>query len=152
VRILVAIDDELSAQTAFDYLQNNGLLKGNDLKFLHVVQPSFVDGPLEGYPAYMAELQDAEREAANAGLKRLCDRIDGAAQSLESEVQFGPCAPAIADECRRWKADVAVAATHGRTGLSRFWFGSMAAEIAAAVPCSVVVLRMQQRPSSKNVA
>jgi nucleotide-binding universal stress UspA family protein len=47
----------------------------------------------------------------------------------------------IARAARSRRADVLVLGTHGRTGLSRFFLGSVAARVLASAPCPVLTVR-----------
>jgi nucleotide-binding universal stress UspA family protein len=42
---------------------------------------------------------------------------------------------------RRQKADMIVMGTHGRTGMARFFLGSVAARVTATAPCPVLTVR-----------
>jgi nucleotide-binding universal stress UspA family protein len=42
---------------------------------------------------------------------------------------------------RSKRADVLVLGTHGRTGLPRFFLGSVAARVLATAPCPVLTVR-----------
>ncbi|MEM6791523.1 MAG: universal stress protein [Myxococcota bacterium] len=48
---------------------------------------------------------------------------------------------AICDEADTREADVLVLGTHGRTGLTRFFLGSVAERVVRHAPCSVLVVR-----------
>lgn len=48
---------------------------------------------------------------------------------------------AIADAARTEKADLIVMGTHGRTGVSRFFLGSVAARVVSTAPCPVITVR-----------
>ncbi len=47
----------------------------------------------------------------------------------------------IAQAARSKKADVVVVGTHGRTGFSRFFLGSVASRVLAVSPCPVLTVR-----------
>jgi nucleotide-binding universal stress UspA family protein len=47
----------------------------------------------------------------------------------------------IARTARRQRADLIVMGTHGRTGVARFFLGSVAARVAATAPCPVLTVR-----------
>jgi nucleotide-binding universal stress UspA family protein len=43
-----------------------------------------------------------------------------------------------------FKADVIVKTTHGRSGLSRFLYGSVAARVLQQAPCPVLLIRVSK--------
>jgi nucleotide-binding universal stress UspA family protein len=47
----------------------------------------------------------------------------------------------IARAAKRQRADLIVMGTHGRTGMARFFLGSVAARVAATAPCPVLTVR-----------
>lgn len=47
----------------------------------------------------------------------------------------------IVRAARSKRADLVVVGTHGRTGLTKFFVGSVAQRVVATAPCSVVVVR-----------
>ena len=47
----------------------------------------------------------------------------------------------IVRAAKRQKAGVIIMGTHGRTGVARFFLGSVAARVAATAPCPVLTVR-----------
>ena len=47
----------------------------------------------------------------------------------------------IARAAKSKKADLIVIDTHGRTGLAKFFLGSVASRVVAAAPCPVLTVR-----------
>jgi hypothetical protein len=52
----------------------------------------------------------------------------------------------------RLKADLIVIATHGRTGLSHLFLGSVAERVVRAAPCPVLTVRAAVRSSRRAAA
>jgi nucleotide-binding universal stress UspA family protein len=77
-----------------------------------------------------------ERIAAKLRKKRL---------KVETAVREGHPHTAIVDEARKWRADLIVVGSHGRTGLKRLLLGSVAASVVAHASCSVEVVRRKKR-------
>jgi nucleotide-binding universal stress UspA family protein len=48
---------------------------------------------------------------------------------------------AIANEARRWKADLIVMGTHGRIGIARLVLGSVAEGVLHSAPVPVLLIR-----------
>lgn len=59
----------------------------------------------------------------------------------ESAVRDGHLRAAIVDEARKWRADLIVLGSHGRTGITRLLLGSVAQSVVSHAPCSVEVVR-----------
>jgi nucleotide-binding universal stress UspA family protein len=47
----------------------------------------------------------------------------------------------ITRAAKRLRADLIVMGTHGRTGVARFFVGSVAARVTATAPCPVLTVR-----------
>jgi nucleotide-binding universal stress UspA family protein len=72
-------------------------------------------------------LGEAEAQAINHGIKAEVALLEAGGRRVDR---------VILEEATRWGADLIVLGTHGRHGVERFWFGSVAEGVArgAAVP------------------
>ena len=57
-------------------------------------------------------------------------------------------AEALHNQAVRGSTDLVVMATHGRSGLSRFWLGSMADTLIRTLPMPVLLVRPQEEPTN----
>jgi nucleotide-binding universal stress UspA family protein len=60
--------------------------------------------------------------------------------NVECVVESGDPAAVIADVASNKKADAVVMTTHGRTGFSRWLFGSVTQKVISLMPCPVLVV------------
>ena len=70
-----------------------------------------------------------QAKASKAGVKAVTLLLDGVAHDQ------------IARAAKSKKADLIVIGTHGRTGLAKFFLGSVASRVVAAAPCPVLTVR-----------
>jgi nucleotide-binding universal stress UspA family protein len=86
-------------------------------------------------------LNDAREAAEAARLDALSDALPEAlrGKTLFSEGDVTACLAEAADGHA-----LAVVVTHGRTGVERWWMGSVAERLVRLAPCSVLVLRRPQ--------
>src|ERR1700675_3506318 len=70
-----------------------------------------------------------QAKARKAGVKAVTLLLDGVAHDQ------------IARAAKSKKADLIVIGNHGRTGLSKFFLGSVASRVVAAAPCPVLTVR-----------
>jgi len=70
-----------------------------------------------------------QAKARKAGVKAVTLLLDGVAHEQ------------IARAAKSKKADLIVIGTHGRTGLAKFFLGSVASRVVAAAPCPVLTVR-----------
>ena len=84
------------------------------------------------------------REEGNELLKTIADLAGQAGVDADTEMleeirrKFSK---AIANEARRWKADLIVMGTHGRIGIARLVLGSVAEGVLHAAPVPVLLVR-----------
>jgi nucleotide-binding universal stress UspA family protein len=74
-------------------------------------------------------LSALQARARKAGVKAVTLLLDGVAHEQ------------IARAAKSKKADLIVIGTHGRTGLAKFFLGSVASRVVAAAPCPVLTVR-----------
>ncbi|MBL8058886.1 MAG: universal stress protein [Anaerolineales bacterium] len=83
----------------------------------------------------------AARQAAEADLWRQAQAHAVAGLEVRTEVLVGPAAETIITRLGALGADVAVMATHGRTGLRRWIYGSVTEKVLDSAHCSLLVVR-----------
>jgi nucleotide-binding universal stress UspA family protein len=116
--------------------------RGAKILLFHAVEPAYVvasalgpEGPLAVYDPALTRRQ-AVREQRE--LARLAAGSPGVkVLVLESAKPY----QAIVREARRFKADLLVMMTHGRSGLSKLLFGSVAQKVLAHYKGAVMLLR-----------
>lgn len=65
---------------------------------------------------------------------------------IETHVWYGPAAPAIVEAAKIQKADVIVMSTHGRSGLGRIIFGSVAESVLRGTHVPIFLIRPSGAP------
>jgi nucleotide-binding universal stress UspA family protein len=76
------------------------------------------------------EMRLLTRRAAELGVRP---------EALETVLREGPARDVLLEEAARRDADLLVIGTHGKTGVARAMFGSVAADVLSAPPCDVLV-------------
>jgi nucleotide-binding universal stress UspA family protein len=101
-----------------------------------------------GSPDYLQEMAYAERQAMDAFLAEEMALLDAHAQGLgipagavTTELHEGPPFDVLTEACGRHAAELMVIGTHGRTGVSRAVWGSVAEALLELAPCDVLVAR-----------
>jgi nucleotide-binding universal stress UspA family protein len=85
-----------------------------------------------------------EAEEYLAALKERLDK-SGVGQ-VEAHVWYGPAAPAIVEAAAMHKADVIVMSSHGRSGLGRIIFGSVAESVLRGTRVPIFLIRPSDAP------
>jgi nucleotide-binding universal stress UspA family protein len=121
-KILIAVDTEPvavhAAETGVDLAQ----ALGAEVAFVHVVG---------------SEL-DAKKVAT-----AIRQRLSPQSSALEF-IQVGGSSEEIIKAAEAWGADLIVIGSHGRTGVQRVFFGSVAEAVMRHAPCPVVVVRAKE--------
>ena len=126
----------LALDTTLDLMRH---FKG-DLHLLHIIQP-----PLYATPGFgeipVTALLDL-RETLLASLRKVAASVTGAPGKVEAHVLDGiNISAAIVQFAENIGADLIVMGTHGRTGLSHAFMGSVAERTLRAAPCPVLTVR-----------
>jgi nucleotide-binding universal stress UspA family protein len=78
---------------------------------------------------------------AEAYLDGVADTFRAEGYTVNTEVSAMPAAEAILDYAEAQHADLIAIATHGRSGISRFVFGSVTQKVVQTAPVPVLVIR-----------
>jgi len=101
---------------------------GAELILLHAVEPLLLAGDLDGSSAVATVLTSIE-DGARKSLARRLQRLKKAGLRCRSVHATGMAATTIADAADKLRADLVVMATHGRTGVSHLFLGSVAERV-----------------------
>jgi nucleotide-binding universal stress UspA family protein len=97
----------------------------------------------EGYmpPNLYEDLEASARKYAEKKLAALQAKARAAGMRASTLVLEGVAHEQIVRAAKSKKADLIVIGTHGRTGLAKFFLGSVASRVVAAAPCPVLTVR-----------
>jgi nucleotide-binding universal stress UspA family protein len=141
-RVLHPTDFSPASRAAFARAVDMARENRAELLLVHVLSPVMTIPP-EGYvaPKLYQELEASNRAAAQKQLGALGARARKAGVKATSLLSEGMAADRIVQAARTRRADLIVIGTHGRTGLAKFFLGSVAARVAATAPCPVLTVR-----------
>ena len=141
-RILHPTDFSKASSAA--YKRAVEMAKGNraELLLVHVLTPA-IPMMADGYvsPKAYDEMNAAAQTEGRKHLDALVKKAKRAGVRARSLLLEGVPHERIAQAARSSKADVVVVGTHGRTGFSRFFLGSVASRVVAVSPCPVLTVR-----------
>jgi nucleotide-binding universal stress UspA family protein len=110
--------------------------------FIRVVEP--LHQPAGDYvldPDQVKEIESENKRAAEAYLKKIQAGFSLAGASSQTVVLVGRPAEVLADFAAKSQTDLIVAATHGRSGVSRWVWGSVADRILRSACAPVLMVR-----------
>lgn len=141
-RIICASDFSIASRKAF--VTAVMLAKANRaaLAMVHVVTPIVRLAPDQYVPSTTwEEIEIGTRAWAQEQVDRLAARAKRAGIRATALLLEGDAAEEIVRAARLKRCDLLVLGTHGRTGLSKFFLGSVAGRVVATAPCPVVIVR-----------
>lgn len=105
-----------------------------------------------GAPLDPTPIVEAESEEATNYLKGVADRLRGSGLTVDEEHPRGPAAEMILQRAAELGAGLIAMTTHGRGGLGRLVFGSVADRVLRHAACPVLLVRVseeEQRPATQ---
>lgn len=143
-RVLHPTDFSKASSAAFTRAIAEARQRKGELVLVHVLAPVIpLAGAGEGYisPSVYEQMSKSARAWAQKQLDRLLAKAKAARVRTRGVLLEGLAHEQIVRAARRFGADVIVMGTHGRTGVARFFLGSVAARVAATAPCPVLTVR-----------
>jgi nucleotide-binding universal stress UspA family protein len=141
-RILHPTDFSRASGAAFARAVAMAKAERAELLLVHVLAPP-VPIAGEGYisPKIYDDLEASARQYGQKRLAALQAKARKVGVKATTLLLDGVAHEQIARAAKRKKADVIVIGTHGRTGLAKFFLGSVASRVVAAAPCPVLTVR-----------
>jgi nucleotide-binding universal stress UspA family protein len=137
-RIHVGLDGSPLAETVLDVVRTLALRLGAEVSLVHVTHvPDTFTGPESALDTVVA--QDQVR--ARTYLEGAAAKIASEGLRVRTEVLWGNAAKQIVDYAEREAADLIVLATHGRSGMQRWLYGSVADWVLHATRTPLLLLR-----------
>lgn len=139
--ILVPTDFSEYSDKAFAWALEMAEKWGAKLELLHIV-------PTPSYPPMMiadggfnpADYESSLMADADKQTKEMLKRIDRPGVSIDTQVLVGSPFHDICKIAEQEKSDLIVMGSHGRTGLSHVFLGSVAERVVRHAPCPVLVV------------
>ena len=150
--IVVPLDGSSLAEQVLPYVKDLMQHRSATIHLISIapLSPALMSGaPVRLYPLVVSpadfELQTNERERIE---EELTNYLRGIALQLETakvktrvEVRFGEPAEEVIAYAQDVQADVIAMCTHGRTGLARWAYGSVAEKVMRHAHCPVLLVR-----------
>ncbi len=152
-RIMVPLNGSELAECALPHVaaitERGGV---RDVFFVRVVEP-FNLTSVRGEPAFteeeIAQLDARSKAAAEQYLDELASRVSYGTAKVHQEVLLGRTAEGLVDYALNHKVDLIAIATHGRSGLSRWVWGSIADRVLRHAHVPVLMVRAPGHPAHK---
>jgi len=115
-------------------------------KFDATVYVLFVAQDLANFTTFYVphgNIQTFQQEAMESARKRMAAAVEEHFKGfpkLETRVESGPAAAKILELAKKEKIDLIIMGAHGRKGLDRAIFGSVADKVVQGAPCPVLTI------------
>lgn len=140
-RILVPLDGSLQAEKALRPALNLAKALSAELILLRVtIMPLIPVEPVVGWPGFDSVMYATEQEA-RAYLQRVWESLTNDFVQINMHVTTEPVAESIIDTADNLQVDLIVMSSHGRSGMSRWVFGSVTEKTLRGAHCATLVIR-----------
>ncbi len=143
-KILVPLDGSKRAEAILPHVSELAQKFQAAVVFLRVVEPQIV--MVDPYGAVLPNTIDFEqdKQKAAAYLTALCDKFRVKGIDAQSYVEHGRVVGTIIETAVRENADLIAMASHGRGGLARVFYGSVAAGVLHQADRPLLLIRAQE--------
>lgn len=140
--ILVPVDGSKRAERILPYVEELALGRESTVIFMQVVDAEGLVTSSYEVPPYL-DLEKSNRVVAEAKdyLRKLVGEMREKGAAAKCVVEYGPVVRAILDVAEREKATLIAMASHGRTGLARVFYGSVAAGVLQQTDKPLLLIR-----------
>ncbi len=145
-KIMVPLDGSELAECALSHLE--AVFKGNqsaEVVIVQAVEPISIPYGLEvtkfASLEQVQEFQTHQKVAAEKYVKQIIARLSGSGVTAKAEIVYGKASEALTAFALKNGVDLVIMATHGRSGISRRVWGSVADHVLRSVSIPVLVVR-----------
>ncbi|MFO7559983.1 MAG: universal stress protein [Desulfobacterales bacterium] len=143
-KILVPLDGSVRAEKILPHVENLAKVNGSEVVFLRVVQPIIIS---DGYKGVLVDESQGESQRQVDTAIEYLSEIEGQFKKIGIKTDkismVGSIVTTIIEVSQNENIDLIAMASHGRTGLSRVFYGSVAAGVLNAVDRPLLLIRSQ---------
>lgn len=145
--LLVPLDGSSLAETALPVAMGLAERFDSEIMLLRVIRPPYIVSSVGGaaYAEMLAELRDQASEEARVYLREMGSTLRQKGYNIRTHVAEGEnAAEIILDVVAGFGIDTIVMSTHGRGGVSRWVFGSIADKVLQQANVPVLLIRSSE--------
>lgn len=141
-KILVPLDGSKRAEAILPHVEEIALRHGSSIVLARIVDPSSALIGVDGISMEVSQrIIDEEFEEAENYLKGKQGELCAKGLNTSTHVRFGPIVQTILDIAAAEQADLIALASHGRSGLARIFYGSVAAGVLQRIDRPLLLIR-----------
>ena len=129
-KILVPLDGSKRAETIIPYVEQLAQQNNATVILLQVLEPNAsIMTPYDMVPYIDVDAIEQRKQEANSYLTTLAGELGAHGIQVKQFIEQGPIVRSILDVAEREGVKMIAMASHGRTGLARVFYGSVAAGV-----------------------
>ena len=140
-KILVCLDGSTLAEQALGPILTIARATQAEVSLLRVVTPSHLAIETHAMERLLSTVQDIERDDADAYMHQLLSKLPPGDPPITTQVILGPTAETIIDTAVSQNIDLIAMCSHGRSGVSRWVYGSVAEKVLRGATCATFIIR-----------
>jgi nucleotide-binding universal stress UspA family protein len=144
-RILVPLDGSARAEAILPYVEDLAHHFGSSVILLQVLEPVYVSilDPDPQVEEVIRGLEEKQEIEASTYLNGRCGEFREKKIEASTRLARGQVVPSIVEVAAHENADLIAMASHGRTGLSHVFYGSVAAGVLHRVDRPLLLIRAE---------
>ena len=144
-KILVPLDGSERAEAILPHVENLSVCFNAELIFFIVEEPALMleYDEVVDIPKYQAE-RDSQKKKTESYLTSLQERFQAKGIKVHTRIGQGQVVKAIIDAAENENAELVAMASHGRSGLSRTFYGSIAAGVLQRIDRPLLLIRTRR--------
>ena len=141
-KILVPLDGSERAEAILPHVKNLALRFKAKVIFFIVIEPRhFIEHDEISYTSTYEEKRDHQIKETESYLASLLEQFRQEGIKVQTLIGDGPVVKAILDAAKSESADLLAMASHGRSGLSRTFYGSISAGVLQRIDRPLLIIR-----------
>jgi nucleotide-binding universal stress UspA family protein len=143
-KILVCLDGSTLAEQVLDTAVSLAECAHAEIILLRVMEPANLLFDMETADQVQESVNALERGEAEAYLNNLMVALPPFSGTLTARTLMGPPADTILDFAQEQQVDLIAMSSHGRSGISRWIYGSVAEKVMRGATCATLIMREKE--------
>jgi nucleotide-binding universal stress UspA family protein len=143
-KILVPLDGSKRAEKILPHVEELAIRYKTKVLFLQVVEYQTITTPEGAFINYSDQAFDQSKKQAETYLEGIQGEFREKNIDSQAHVTYGPVVEGIINMAAQEDVDLIAMASHGRGGLSRVFYGSVAAGLLHRVDRPVLIIRSRK--------
>ena len=142
-RILCPVDFFPASEKAVHYAAGMAAIYGASVHLLHAVTP--VIATAYEFPMDTSAITKSMVEASSVEMKKVASKVKARGIKVDTDIRVGTVHEVISRAISRIRPDLIAMGTHGRTGIDRWFLGSVTEWLMRESPVPVLALSAKER-------